>query len=143
MKKLIGRKKFASLREVFFEIKDGKPIPKYNYTFHVDTEKIASAVTYIDLTLQVRPGQCRSVRLGSHLFCNLPIYDIGGENVRILHAAYATLFETAIGFKKFQDVVKLLTKHGKTKAGLSTYYIWFRSLSQVFEGMLRRLAKMP
>ena len=33
MKKLIGRNFFASLREVFLENKDGKPIPTYNYTF--------------------------------------------------------------------------------------------------------------
>ena len=79
MKKLIGWKNFASLREVFLEIKDSKPIPKYNYTFIVAPENIASAVTYIDSNLQVRLGKCRFVRLGSHLFRNLPIYDRDGE----------------------------------------------------------------
>ena len=73
----------------------------------------------------------------------LPIYDRGGENVRILHAAYATSFETTIGLKDFQDVVNFSTKRGETKAGLSMYYIWFRSLSQLFEGMLQRMAEMP
>ena len=97
---------------------------------------------YIDLTLQVRPGKYRSVRLGSHLFRNLPIYDRDGENGRTLNAAYATSFKNTIGLKTFQDVVKLLTKRGEKKAGLSTYYIRFISLSQVFEGMLQRLAEI-
>ena len=66
--KLIGREKFASLREVFLQIKDGKTIPKYNYTSRVAPKEIALVVTYIDSTLQVRPGQCRSVRLGGHVF---------------------------------------------------------------------------
>ena len=99
MNRQCGREKFASLRELFLEIKDGKPIPKYNYTFIVAPENTASKVTYIDLTLQVRPGKCRSVRSGSHLFRNLPIYERGGKNVRTLHDAYATLFKNTIGLK--------------------------------------------
>ena len=79
MEKLIGQEKFASLREVFLVIKDVKSIPIYNYTFRVTTNKIASAVMYIDSTLQVRPGKCRSVRLGDQVFCNLLIYDRGGK----------------------------------------------------------------
>ena len=105
-------------------------------------KKISSSVTYIGSNLQVRPGQGRSIRLGSHLFCNLPIYYRGGKNVRTLHDAYATSLKTTIGLKTFQDVVKLLTKRGEKKAGLSTYYIRFISLSQVFEGMLQRLAEI-
>ena len=100
MKTLIGQENFASLRQVFFEIKDGKLITKYNYKFQVKPKKIVSAVTYINSTLQVRLGQCRSIRLGGHVFFNPTIYARSGKNFRKLHAAYTTSFKTTIRLKK-------------------------------------------
>ena len=73
-------------------------------------EKIELAVTYIESTLQVRLGQCRSVILGGRVFRNLPIYDRGGQNVRTSHAAYATLFKTAIGLKKITICCQIFDK---------------------------------
>ena len=143
MKKLIGRKKITSLRKVFRVLKNGKPIPKYNYTFRVAPAKLTSAVHYIESTLQVKPGLSRNIKLGGHLFRNLPIYDRGGQATKDLYAAYKRSFDDTLGLPTFRDLVKLLTKRGETKAGLSTYYIRFRYVGRVFECMLGRLAEMP
>ena len=42
----------------------------------------------------------------------------------------------------FNDIVKLLTMRGKSKAGLSAYYIRFRHGNTVFDSMLDRIGKM-
>ena len=91
----------------------------------------------------MRAGQCRSVTLGGHVFLNLPIYERGGQTINDLHVAYTDSFEQTVGFATFRDIVRLLTKRGEAKCGLSTYYIRFRYVGKLFEGMLAKLAHMP
>ena len=142
-KKFIGSKKIASLRKVFVVLKDGKDIPKYNYTFRVTPAKLTSAVHYIESTLQVKPGTSRNIKLGGFVFRNLPIFCRGGQSVEDLFHAYKSSCDETLGLPTFRDLVKSLTKRGETKAGLSTYYIRFRYVGLVFERMLGRLAEMP
>lgn len=54
--------------------------------------------------------------------------------------AYWSLCDETLGLPTVRDLVKLLTKRGETKAGLSTTYIQFRYVGLVFKRMLGRHA---
>lgn len=138
--KEIGRKKYASLRKIFRDIKLGLPLPLYNYSYRVSPEKLASAVQYIQSNLQVKPGQSRSMTIGGNVLHGLPVYQRGGLSYADLHKDYKNSFpdELVLGQKTFRDIAAALTKKGEAKAGLSTYYIRFRNVGRRFEEMLER-----
>ena len=50
--------------------------------------------------------------------------------------------EYPVGEPTFKDILKLLTMHGASKSGLSTYYIKFRHDKTVFDAMLDRIVEM-
>ena len=74
---------------------------------------------------------------------DLPIYERGGKYIDDLHKNYidSVSNENALGYKTFQDIVKLLTKRGEAKAGLSAHFIRFQYIGRVFEDMLSRLCE--
>lgn len=47
--------------------------------------------------------------------------------------------EEKLGYQTFSDIVHLLTKRGKSKAGLSTFYKKLRYISSCFTRKIRRL----
>ena len=50
--------------------------------------------------------------------------------------------EKQVGRQTFNDMIKLLTKRGETKAGLSTYYIRMRYASNLFVSMMKRVCNL-
>jgi hypothetical protein len=137
----MGRMKYTSLRKTFELLATGKDIPKYNYTFRIDTSKLVSAIEYLQERLQFKPGRMRNVTIAGHTFTNLPVYERGGLSFESMFEAYKAAFEDweRLGSDTFQDIVKLLTSRGESKAGLSTYYVKFRHLRDVFFAMLKRI----
>ena len=70
------------------------------------------------------------------------VFDSGGYSRDYLLNKYMTEYPNAghrVGKHTFQDLITLLTKRGEAKAGLSTYYIRFRSASKIFVEMMERL----
>jgi hypothetical protein len=141
----VGKLKFKSARKTYDVLVSGRPLPKYNYSFRVPAEKVSQLVMYLQSTLQVKPGITREVNIAGHVFHALPVYERGGTAIRDLFNTYVNAFpekETRVGEPTFRDVVKLITKRGESKAGLSTFYIKLRYASQTFSLMLRRLQEL-
>lgn len=133
----LGKERFTSLRKTYSLISAGNDIPKYNYTFRVDSRKIWTVLSFLQSSLCVKPGVVRDVTVADHRFTNMPLYERGGKSVERLFEAYKSVHpeNQRIGRILFIDIVKLLTKRGESKAGLSTYYINLRYASSVFKQM--------
>ena len=58
----------------------------------------------------------------------MPFYERGGKFIKSLNKAYNDTFDenVRVGKPTFTKLIKLLTKKGESKAGLSTYYINLR-----------------
>lgn len=140
----MGRSKYSSLRKTFELLATSKNIPKYNYTFRIDTSKLVAVMDYLQETLQFKPGRMRNVKIAGHTFTNLPVYERGGQSFESMFDAYKAAFEgeERIGYDTFVDILKLLTTRGESKAGLSTYYVKFRHLRDVFFAMLKRIPEL-
>lgn len=141
LRRSMGREKFSSLRKTFKILKSGCDIPKHNYTFRIDAHKISNAISFLQESLQVKPGSSHNVCVAVHLFRDMAVYDQGGKSQDDLLASYvgAIPSEERVGRQTFRDMIKLLSKSGETKAGLSTYYIHFRYSSNTFVLMMKRL----
>ena len=138
---LMGKVKYASLSKIFSHIAAGEKIPKHNYTFRVDGEKISSLINTIQDALQIKPGLIRDITIGSHKFTNLPVYKTESKSQINVYDNYKFLTpkEYQLGRTTFLDVTKLLTKRGEAKAGLSTYYTSFRHSGKEFLDLILRL----
>eukprot|EP00957_Ditylum_brightwellii_P208975 15359731-Ditylum_brightwellii.AAC.1 len=100
-------------------------------------EKVSNTVEFIDFTLQAKQGQCCNVRLDGHIFHNLPVFERGGQTVKGLHHAYVQSFHpnNTMCITTFKDLVRMLTKCGEAKCGLSTHYIRFRNACSLFKAI--------
>ena len=61
MRKLMGKEKFASLRKTYNILRNGLEIPKQNYTFLIDAHKVPIAISYLQESLNVKPGRTHNV----------------------------------------------------------------------------------
>ena len=70
----------------------------------------------------------RDVKIGGHKFTNVPVYETGGKSQINVYDNYKLLTPKEVQLERttFLDVIKLLTKRGEAKAGLSTHYTSFR-----------------
>ena len=129
------------MRKTFEILKSGKDIPKKKYSYRINFNKLANAMTFIQESLQVKPGVVRDVNIVGNIFRNLPVYERGGKSIKSLTEAYNNSFIASerVGKHTFSLLLNLLTKRGESKAGLSTYYINLRYCSRVFSNMMKRL----
>ena len=63
-RRLMGRKKLSSLRKTYKIIMNGKHVPKHNYTFRIDSNKICNTISFLQTSLQVKPGH-----IHNRIFC--------------------------------------------------------------------------
>ena len=139
-KSLMGEEKFASLRKTFEVLRRGEMLPKHNYTFRVDGLKLATAISYLQDHLQVKPGALRNVRMDGYTFKSVPVYERGGKTKEDLYKAYKGVTgDSSIGRDTFYDLLVLLSKKGEAKAGLSVYYMNMRYYNEVFQRMMKRV----
>ena len=61
-KSLMGKVQFASLREVFQVLKRGRGVPKQNYMYRIDSTKLSTAITFLQESLCLKPGDTREVK---------------------------------------------------------------------------------
>ena len=143
-RKTMGWWRFRTLRNLWGVIVEGKPIPRRVYSFRVDPEKLARATEYLMTVLHVLPGRSRSVKLDDQVISNLPVYDRGGHSIIGLFKQYKEDVgeEDAIGEDTFTTLIKLLTKKGEAKAGLSAYYTRFRHACATFDEIFDFLESM-
>ena len=70
------------------------------------------------------------------------MYDRGGKALEGMFKKYMNALpdgDDILGEPKLNDLVKLLTMHGKSTSGLSTYYIKLRHVKTVFDAMLDKI----
>lgn len=142
---IIGRKRFRSLKKKLKTIVQGNELlMKREYTFRVSPDKMISALSFLQNSLQVRPGAIRSVTFAGHSFNGLPVYSRGGVNIDSLHETYKFSLGgvNALGLNIFGELTKLLTSRGQIKTGLSTYYVRLKYVSSLYLGMLERLQEI-
>eukprot|EP00559_Dactyliosolen_fragilissimus_P007958 CAMPEP_0184871406 /NCGR_PEP_ID=MMETSP0580-20130426/40701_1 /TAXON_ID=1118495 /ORGANISM="Dactyliosolen fragilissimus" /LENGTH=1005 /DNA_ID=CAMNT_0027374063 /DNA_START=1121 /DNA_END=4139 /DNA_ORIENTATION=- len=139
---VIGKVHFASLRRIYNILLDGKNVPKHDYSYRIDSNKLSTAIRFIQDSLCVKPGVVRDVNIAGHLFAAFPVYERGGKSIESLNEAYNNVYnqDERVGMNTFTEIVKLLTKRGESKAGLSTYYIQLRYCGNVFVWMMKRVA---
>mmetsp|Transcript_21013 Transcript_21013/g.29472 ORF Transcript_21013/g.29472 Transcript_21013/m.29472 type:complete len:980 (-) Transcript_21013:30-2969(-) len=139
---VIGKVHFASLRRIYNILLDGKNVPKHDYSYRIDSNKLSTAIRFIQDSLCVKPGVVRDVNIAGHLFAAFPVYERGGKSIESLNEAYNNVYnkDERVGMNTFTEIVKLLTKRGESKAGLSTYYIQLRYCGNVFVRMMKRVA---
>ena len=142
-KSVMGKVQFASLRKVFQVLKRGREVPKHNYTYRIDSSKLSTAMSFIQGGICVRLGVVRDVRIAGNTFKNIPVYERGGKSIESIFDAYCSTFQNQkerVGRDTFFELIKLLTKKGESKAGLSTYYINLRYSSKTFVEMMKRVS---
>ena len=140
---LLGKLKFASSRKVFEVLKRGRGVPKHNYKYRIDSTKLSTAISFIQGSLCVKPGVVRDVNVAGNTFKNMSVYERGGKSMESIFEAYSNTFEDKderVGRDTFIELLKLLTKKGESKAGLSTYYINLRYHSKIFVEMMKRVS---
>lgn len=145
LRRSMEKAKFTSLRKTYSILVSGKDIPKHDYTFRVDAAKIAPSISFLQESLQVKPGYVRDVNVAGHVFTAMPVYERGGKTKESLFQSYKNAYPDPllqIGKPTFYEILKLITKRGETKAGLSTYYIRLRYSSKIFFSMLGRLREL-
>lgn len=144
-KSCMGKVQFATIRKIFEVMKQGRDVPKNNYTYRIDSNKLSTAVVFLQQSLLVKPGVLRDVTISGNIFKNIPIYERGGKSVESLYEAYKKSFpkKDVIGRDTFTDLGKLLTKRGESKAGLSTYYIQLRYSGKILVEMMKRITCFP
>jgi hypothetical protein len=140
-RKLIGRRKYTSLRKVFTVIQAGNSPPRQEYTYRVPPEIVIGALEYVMNALQVVPGASRNITFGDYGFRCMPVYERGGWAISKIFEGYKTSWgrEDHIGRDTFSQLTQLLTKRGESQTGLSTYYVRLKYASDVYIGMLKRL----
>ena len=140
-KSVLGKVRYATSRKGLQCLRQGMNIPKFDYTFRVSASKLATAILFLKDSLSVKPGVVRDVTIAGHTFESLPVYERGGKSIESLNEAYSTVYrkEERVDIHLFVDIVKLITKRGEAKVGLSTYYINFRYCSSVFVKIMKRI----
>ena len=148
-KRTFGSEKFTSLQKTFDLLAKGSLIPRNNYTFRVDAVKLCGVVQFLMETLNVKPGVTRDVMLHGEKFHNMSVYERGGMSIEQLFTMYARansddeqVKPTHVGFNTFNDITKLSTKKGESKAGLSSYYINLRYMTITFDHMMNRIKEL-
>ena len=139
---IVGKKRFHTLRKTFKSLAAGNDLPdKRDYSYRVDPTRIHSALSFLQTSLQVRPGAIRSISFDGYKFNGLPVYTRGGVSVKNLHEIYCKSLggQNTLGNKTFRAYTKLLTTRGVEKTGLSTYYVRLKYVSSVYLSMLERL----
>ena len=120
-------------------------IPKYTYAYRIDAAKLCTAVVQImQQSLCLKTGVVRDVSIGGHTFRGMPFYERGGKSIESLLEAYREAFveDKRVGAHTFAEIMRLLTKRGESKCGLSTYYIHFRYFGSVFRRMMNRVQEL-
>ena len=131
--------KYTSLWKTYNILSSERDFPKHNYTFRIYATKVVSLMHHLGEKLQLKAGRLRNVTIVGHNFNILPVYDCGGKALEGMFKTYKYSLpedEDPVGEPKFNDIVKLLTMRGESKAVLSTYYIKFRHDKTVFDSML-------
>ena len=90
----------------------------------------------------MRPGVTRDIKFEGYIFKQLPIYERGGIPIKSFFLSYkqGTHQGLRVGRALFFDIMKILTKHGESKSGLSTYYISIRHALSIFVKMMKRVS---
>ena len=141
-KKRMGKLKFSSLRKTYDRLSNGLDVPKHDYSFRIDPGKLSHALSFLQTSLEMKPGTLRNVHVAGHLFKDMHVYDRGEHSFEYLLNTYINAYpnvDERVGKHTFHDLIKLMTKCGEAKAGLSTYYIRFRNASKIFVEMMDRL----
>lgn len=140
----MGKMKFASLRSAAGVLVQDKNFPSAAYRCRLNPIKLQSAMEFIQAYLDVRPGIVRNVRMGSAVFENVPIYERGGLSLKNVFDKYCTIVEEErrVGTNMFYAIVKVLTKKGETRCGMSSYYVDLRHHSIIIDRMLLRIGEL-
>ena len=80
----MGKIKYSLLQNTFNIISYGRPLPKYNYMFHIYTIKVVSLMQHTQENIQLKAGRFRNVIIAGHKFKNIPLYERGGKGIRFL-----------------------------------------------------------
>ena len=81
---------------------------------------------YLREKLQMKAGRLRNVTIAGHSFEDSPVYERDGKALEGMFKTYMNALpdgDDILGEPTLNDIVKLLTMHGESKSGLSTYYI--------------------
>ena len=73
-RRLMGKQNFSSLRKTYNIIKTGDSLPRHNYTFRIDSNKICNSISFLQESLQVKPGCTRNVKVAGHLFSDIYLF---------------------------------------------------------------------
>lgn len=76
---IINKVQFSSLRNVFRKLREDKYIPKHNYTFYVDANKLKTATLFLQEILLITCGVVWDFTLTGNLFKYMHVYERGGK----------------------------------------------------------------
>ena len=74
-KSIMGKYQFTSLREVFMVLREGNNVLKYNYTYKIDSNKLATAISFLQESLLVKSGVTHDVWISRHIFKDMPMHE--------------------------------------------------------------------
>ena len=139
----MGKVHFASLQKVIQVLKRGSKVPKHNSMYKIDSSKLSAAISFVQGGLCVKPVVDCDVCIAGNTSNNVPVHEQGGKSIKSFFDAYCSAFQDRqerVGRDTFAELIKLLTKKGESKAGLSTYYISLRYNSKIFVMMMKRVS---
>ena len=122
---------------------EGTDVLKHDYSYRIDSNELSMAIHFIQDSQYVKPGVVCDVNIAGHVFAVLPVYEHGVKSIKSLNEAYNNVYcqEEQVGMNMFTEIVKILTTCGKSKAGLSTYYIQLQYCRDMFFQMMKRVVK--
>ena len=89
--------KYNSLRKTDNILSSGGPLPKYNYTFRIDTTKVVSLMQNIQENFELKAGRFRNFIIAGHKFKNLPVYERGGKGLHFFKKKIRIHYQKAKG----------------------------------------------
>jgi len=91
----MGKVKFGHSRKVYDILLASGTIPKYNDSFRVDGNKIRNVMSYLQSSLELKPGIVRNVNVAGHTFHSLPVYERGGRSLLSMFQSYKATISNA------------------------------------------------
>ena len=88
----------------------------YDYSYRLDSRKVASCIDILKVSLNVKPGVTKNVKIAQHYFQNLSVNDSRGTWVHFLFDSYCNSLdvEDCVGIDPLFDVVKMINKIEET-----------------------------
>ena len=74
----------------------GRDIPKYNYMYDIDVNKLAMAISFIQNSLYVKLDVLCNISTTGYVFHSMLVYEYGRKSIESMNHAYNKVFEKRI-----------------------------------------------